>query len=164
MSDSYIKKCYSQGVPITAIAEALGVTASAITQRVAALQLTAPQDAKLDSLEAKILSKLESTLDLVIDPMKLAKLLQVVNGAKRRGEAIGAGVPGFVSTADLPPRVVNNFIVQFNAQNQAVAVGGKTLVTIGTDHLRRLQDEQGRTSSTESTGITELLEIGEIQK
>lgn len=81
------------------VAAALGVSESYISQllsrpdfsgqvaslRFENLQAHNARDQKADSLEDKILSKLEETLPLVCRPMELARLYQVVNSAKRRG-------------------------------------------------------------------------------
>lgn len=99
-------------------------------------------DQKLNTLEEKILDGLDKTVGMVFDPMKLARMLQVVNGAKRRGTgSLGEGLDEQpIVPLILPTKIVNTFIV--NQVNQVVQAGGEDLITIQPSRMKELANEQ----------------------
>jgi len=156
------------GTPPVQVASALGVTESRISQllsqedfasavanlRYQNLLSNTSRDSKADSLEDKILAKLETSLDMVYQPLVLAKLYQIVNAAKRRGQALVADSGGDrrVVNIDMPIKVLNQFNV--NIHNQVIQAGNQDLVTIQPktllDRVRGNRDEkleQGRIAS-----------------
>lgn len=140
-------------------AAALGISQSMISQylseddfaqEVAARRYKAlignnSRDRKYDALEDKILDRLEKSLSMIFDPMKLVAVLSKINGAVRRG----ANAPATMTdqkpsvTLNMPMFVLQKFTVQTNINNQVVAVHGpdgnsQSLVTIQSKALSDL--------------------------
>jgi predicted transcriptional regulator len=140
-------------------AAALGISQSMISQylseddfaqEVAARRYKAlignnSRDRKYDALEDKILDRLEKSLSMIFDPMKLVAVLSKINGAVRRGANAPATMtdqkPSVV--LNMPTFVLQKFTVQTNINNQVVAVQGpdgssQSLVTIQSKALSDL--------------------------
>lgn len=140
-------------------AAALGISQSMISQylseddfanevasrRYKALIGNNSRDRKYDALEDKILDRLEKSLSMIFDPMKLVAVLSKINGAVRRG----ANAPAQMMdqkpsvTLNMPTFVLQKFTVQTNINNQVVAVHGpdgnsQSLVTIQSKALSEL--------------------------
>lgn len=140
------------GLATNKVAEALGVTPARISQlmenqafkerlaeeKFSTLVKYNKADTALDSLEQRVLGKLDETIDMVFDPMKLAKVFQVLNGAKRRGTSILTDLPdqGSVVPLTLPQQVANTFVLNIN--NQVVKAGGEELITMQPNALKEL--------------------------
>lgn len=151
LNKEYIKNCLITGFSATQIADALGVTPSAITQfcttngiyeevsaaMVARHKAAQGIDERLARIEEKAAKALEQQLALIADPMKLLKILQVANAAKRRSipgdvpVATGAPVP-----LSLPQHITANF--HFNTHNEAIAIGDRALVTLPATEVSKL--------------------------
>src|SRR5580658_6449243 len=132
------------GTSPTHVAAALGVSEGRISQllsteefasRVAEARYknllnTTTRDNVADRIEDKILAKLDSAVDMAFQPLVLAKLYQIVNSAKRRGqinpEQSAAGKT--VVNIDMPARILQQFNVNIN--NQVVSAGERDLNTI----------------------------------
>lgn len=140
-------------------ASALGISQSMISQylseddfanEVAARRYKAlignnSRDRKYDALEDKILDRLEKSLGMIFDPMKLVAVLSKLNGAVRRGAnapaALQSSNPSV--TLNMPTFVLQKFTVQTNINNQVVAVNSpdgssQSLVTIQSKALSNL--------------------------
>lgn len=124
------------------------------------------RDNKWDRLEDKLLDKIEELLPLMMEPMKIARLLGQANAAKRRA----SGVPDSLQQTSgvvnltLPISIVQNFTqnntsIQVNAHNQVVRAQDQELVTIQSgamsklleqSKVRRLNDERIVVERTES--------------
>jgi predicted transcriptional regulator len=121
------------------IADALGVTQSAVSQVINAYNLREVAaknskfesiDTKLNSIEEAILTKLEKSVKFVEDPMKLTRILTAVNGAKRRSLAEGNSLPtdgARLVQLNLPERMT--LTVNLNANNEVIGVNGRDLLT-----------------------------------
>lgn len=149
-------KLLSSGLSAAKVAEALGVDSSRISQlldqvefkeqlaneKFSLLSRHNEADAKLDSLEDKVRDRLEQTVDMIFDPMKLTRIFQVVNAAKRRGMAVvGDGFNNStVVSLTIPQRVVNNFVV--NSNNQVIQAGGEDLITIQPHRVQEMIHER----------------------
>lgn len=125
------------------IAHELGLTPSAITQ--VAAQLPAREatpdelalDASYDSLESKLLKQLDRTAPLLLRPMEIAKVLSVVNAAKRRGGPLkDKAVAPTILQLNLPVAIQNRFVL--NSANQVVSAGQQDLVTIPSAAVAKL--------------------------
>lgn len=141
MNKNYIVQALRSGFSQSQIAQGLGVTQSAISQYVeehSLLEEVAAQsqfmsiDSKLNKLEEKIVDKLGTSMQFaVMDPMKWAGLLKIVNGAKRRslseGRPILEGGAQLV-TLNLPERM--HLQVRRNAHNEVIEVEGRVLQTL----------------------------------
>jgi predicted transcriptional regulator len=142
------------GVSNKDIADELGLTPGAVTQLAAkpevaaaiselqetSLAASTAIDAKYDRIEDKLLDQLEKTIPLLMRPMEISKVLQTVNGAKRRGA-------GHKATEDGPARVLNlnipialqtKFVV--NSANQVVEAGAQTLVTMPSSNIAKMAE------------------------
>lgn len=139
------------GVSQEAVAAALGCTASYISQLMAdgefakavatlrfqQLQLHTARDGKYDTLEDKLLERMENVLPLMLKPNDILRGIQVVNAAKRRGSAaqeLPVGQHAQV-VLQMPVKLVQQFIT--NVQNQVIAVAGQELVTASPQQLLR---------------------------
>lgn len=133
-----------KGISPTQVASALGVSDSRISQllsqehiaqqvvnlRFAALQENNARDEKIDTLEDKLIKKIEDLLPLINRPMEALKAFQVLNAAKRRGAAAPTEqtIHNTVVNLVMPSRVVQAFTV--NTLNQVVSAGSQDLVTM----------------------------------
>lgn len=151
-TESKVLTLLGQGFAPEMVATAVGVTPARISQllsqdefaqQVAELrykQLAAhtERDSKYDTLEDQILERLKQSLSMVFDPMKLAKLLSVVNSAKRRG----AAAPEHLTTQqtvvqlNIPTAILQQFTTNIN--NQVVKAGQQDLITVQSANMTAL--------------------------
>lgn len=151
------------GVTAEQTAAALGVTASAISQllsnaefskqvetlRYENLQRHNVRDSAYDTLEDKLLAKLENNLGLLIRPESILKAIQVVNGAKRRGQSAPEQVnnQNTVTNLLMPTVVMQQFTT--NVNNQIIKAGGQDLLTMPSNSL--LNKVEGKTALISNT-------------
>lgn len=145
------------GVHAEAVASALGVTPARISQllsnevfskKVAALKYESLQkhnvrDAHYDSIEDKLLAKLEKSLPLMVKPESILKAISIVNGAKRRGSDKPAVVSNQQTIVNLvlPEVISNKFAIDLN--NQVIKAGEQELLTMPSgDLLKRVEVKQ----------------------
>lgn len=137
------------GVAAESVAAALGVTAGRISQLMANkefadqvvalrydnLQSHNTRDASYDTIEDKLIDKLERQLPLIMRPAETLKALQVVNAAKRRGQSAPEQVTNQqnIVALILPAVIAKQFVV--NADNQVVKAGEQELITIQAGNL-----------------------------
>jgi hypothetical protein len=158
-------KLLGAGIPNDQVAAAVGVTKSRISQllsdesfsaRVKELRYSnllqhAERDNKYDDLENAALDRLKSTMAMVFDPMKIARILQTLNQAKRRGEQVPTDMPNNIPVipVSLPPILLQQFNTHVNIHNQVIGVNTgadstdpmQTLVTIQSSQLDTLKDK-----------------------
>lgn len=148
------------GYPAPVVASSVGVSESYISQLMSMdwfsaqvqelkflnLKKHTELDDAYDDLEEKLLKKLDKLIPLLIKPMDVTRVLQTVNGAKRRGA--GSSEVGHITQnivqLSLPPALMQRFIK--NANNQIVEVQDGTgqqnsLVTTSSGSLERLSRE-----------------------
>lgn len=148
------------GYPAPIVASSVGVSESYISQLMSLdwfsaqvqelkflnLKKHTELDDAYDDLEEKLLKKLDKLVPLLIKPMDISRVLQTVNGAKRRGA--GSSEVGHITQnivqLSLPPALLQRFIK--NANNQIVEVQDGTgqqnsLVTTSSGSLERLSRE-----------------------
>ena len=146
------------GVSAEQTASALGVSASRISQllseevfadkvtdlRYKSLQSHNTRDASYDSLEDKLLDKLEKALPLMMRPGEILKALQTVNAAKRRGQSAPQQVTASqtVISLVLPTQITQMFST--NTHNQVVSAGGQDLLTMQSSHLLSLTEDESK--------------------
>ena len=134
------------GVSAESTAAALGVSVSRISQLLSTEEFSSKvselrfknlskhneRDSVLDSLEDKILERLDNSMGLCVRPMELTRMLQVVNAAKRRGSSTPEAITEKQQVVQLtmPTNILNNFSVQVNINNQVTQVGEQSLLTI----------------------------------
>lgn len=132
------------GVSAEATAAALGVDPSRISQLLAQEEFAAQvaelkfknlqqhneRDNSYDRLEDKLIQKLEKSLPLMLRPGEILKAIQVVNGAKRRGQSSTDQVRGTQTVVNiiLPTKITQKFVK--NVDNQVIKAGEQELITI----------------------------------
>lgn len=159
------------GVPAESVAAALGVTPSRIAQllaqkhfseavaelRYASMQKHNRRDSAYDSLEDKLLAKLERQLPLLIKPESILNAMKIVNGAKRRGQS----TPDTVSSKQaiinlvLPAVIAERFSVNIN--NQVTRAGEQDLLTMASGNLLA-QVEEATEKREQALADTKALE------
>lgn len=110
-------------------------------------------DRALDSLEDKVIKKLDATIALEFNPSKLAGILARVNAAKRRGSSAPESLIASkeVVTLRLPQVTLNHFTTNIN--NQVIQVGSQELVTIQSGTLlKQVKGAQSERASLEGQG------------
>jgi transcriptional regulator with XRE-family HTH domain len=132
------------GVSQEAVASALGVTASYISQlmadkdfaqqvadkRFTQLHQHTVRDNKYDTIEDRLLERMEQSLPMMIKPNEILRAIQVVNAAKRRGsqaQELPVGQHAQV-VLNIPIKLVQKFTT--NILNQVITVEGKDLITM----------------------------------
>lgn len=154
-----------------AAAAALGISESMVSQYISdenfAAEVSArryktlvghnSRDRKADELEDKLLDRIERSLNMVFDPMKLAALYRTVNGATRRGASAPAQLQESKPAVPLilPTFVFQKFTTQVNLNNQVIAVSDESgkqesLVTIQSRQLAKLVEERNVSDATPS--------------
>ena len=133
-----------QGLDAKVVAAALGISDSRVSQllsqeefstqvselRFKNLSAHTERDNRYDTLEGRVLEKLEDQVDFVSSPVILMKLLQTLNGAKRRGASAPASLekPSESVPLILPVLITNQFVTNIN--NQVIKAGLQELVTV----------------------------------
>jgi len=144
-----------QGLPAVAVAAALGVTESRISQlvsdpsfsaqvaelRFANLSKHSSRDAEYDSLEDQLLEKMKDLLPLMYKPMEVLKAISVINAAKRRGASAPETLTSQSSVVQLimPTQILQQFTT--NIHNQVIKTGETDLVTIQSSAMKKLLNE-----------------------
>lgn len=142
------------GVSAEAVALALGVTPSRISQllsnkefaaqvatlRYENLQKHNGRDATYDSMEDTLLHKLDKALPLMFRPADILKAIQVINGAKRRGQSAPEQVTNQQNIVNLilPVQIKQKFTT--NVHNQVVKTGEQSLLTMPSGNLLALTE------------------------
>jgi len=153
-----------QGVPPTAVANALGVDVSRISQLLAdesfaikvvekkfeSLSKHNERDDKIDNIEDKLIKKLEDCLPFMTRPMEILKSFSVINAAKRRGQTAPESLTTkqTIIQLNIPQIVLNKF--QTNIHNQVVQVGEQTLVTIPSAQMLKLSEAKDASLTLEN--------------
>lgn len=144
------------GIPAEQVASALGVDASRISQllsdktfadqvallRYNSLQKHNTRDAAYDSIEDKLVVKLDKAMGLMFKPETILKAIQVINGAKRRGQSAPDQVTNQqnIVTLVLPAQITQKFITNIN--NQVVTAGAQDLATMQSGSLLALAEKK----------------------
>lgn len=141
-----------QGVSPAQTAAALGLTESAISQllsqqdfaeKVAELRFRnlakhSERDARADNLEDKLLKKLEDLVPFLMRPLEVARIYQIVNSAKRRGQTAPESLTNQQEVVPLvmPIQIINQFRV--NGTNQVIQAGQQQLITVQSAGMQAL--------------------------
>lgn len=105
-------------------------------KRTEALRKHTELDSKYDTVEAKLLDKLEKSLPLMLisKPRDILDAIKVVNGAKRRGAEVAPTVePTKTVILNMPIQILQHFTsseVQKLPNNQIVKAGTQDLLTL----------------------------------
>jgi hypothetical protein len=138
-----------QGIPPTAVANALGVDISRISQLLSdetfaaavvekkfeALSKHNERDATIDGMEDKLLEQLKYALPMMTRPMEIIRAFSVINAAKRRGQSAPEALTSkqTVLQLNIPQILLQQFTT--NVHNQVVQVGEQSLLTIPSANL-----------------------------
>ena len=153
------------GVGAEQVAAALGVTPARISQllsdknfsdkvteaRYRNLQSHTKRDNTYDSLEDKLLSRLEKSLPLMVKPDTLLKAIAVVNSAKRRGQSAPDQLvnQNNIVNVILPQHIVQTFTTNIN--NQVTKAGNQELLTMQSGTLlKRVEAKENERKSISS--------------
>lgn len=140
VSKDFIISALRGGFGEAQIAEALNVTVGAVEQLINAhgLRDLAVKnskfeniDNKLNTIEEKVLEQLDKQVRFIQDPMKLTRILQVVNGSKRRSLAEGRPIQDNsvrLVQLNLPERAELN--VTLNARKEVIGLNGREFSTM----------------------------------
>ena len=144
-----------QGVSPEHTALALGITPSAISQLLSAPEFAeqvatlrfqnlakhSERDNRADTLEDKLLEKIEDLLPFISRPLEAARLYQIVNGAKRRGQSAPESITNQQEVVQLlmPVQIINQYTV--NSNNQVIKAGQQDLVTVQSGRMQHLLDQ-----------------------
>lgn len=141
-----------KGIIPAQVASALGLTESAISQllskpdfaeKVAELRYKnllqhSERDSKADSIEDKLLKKLNDLIPYLMRPLEVARIYQIVNGAKRRGQSAPESITQTQEVVQLimPIAITNKFTV--NSANQVIQAGAQPLITVQSGGMQAL--------------------------
>lgn len=162
-TEAKVLELLSAGIEPEHVASAVGLTPGRISQIVSNPEFAAKlaelkfeslrkhnaTDNEYDALEKMLLEKLKQCAGLLFDPMKIARILQTVNSAKRRGASAPDSIVRQKQTIrlNINAAVVTKFAV--NGANQVVqaSVGDESqdLVTIQSSGVQRLLNEHTKT-------------------
>lgn len=165
-----------QGVPPSAVANALGVDISRISQllgqddfaakvvekKFESLSKNNERDVQIDSLEDALLKKLENCLPFMTRPMEILKAFTVLNSAKRRGHFVQEDLTQKqnIIQLNIPQVIVNKF--QTNINNQVIKVGQQTLVTIPSNQMFKQLEKASalKLSNNPTETINDITTVG----
>lgn len=141
-----------KGISPTHVAAAIGITDSAISQllsqpefaelvaelRYKNLLTHSERDEKADTLEDKLLHKLDDLIPFLMRPLEVARVYQIVNAAKRRGQTVPESITTTQEVVQLimPISITNKFTV--NSANQVIQAGQQPLITVQSGNMQSL--------------------------
>lgn len=164
-------KLLGSGVNPEQTASALGVSPSRISQlmsekyfadkvaslRYANLQAASMRDGQYDSLEDTLIKKLKESMTLMVRPDTILKAINVINGAKRRGQSAAPTVTNQQNIVQLilPTVTAQRFSTDLN--NQVIKAGDQSLLTMPSNNLhKQVEDARDkRTAALESSMASE---------
>lgn len=139
-----------QGIGPEQTASAVGLSVSRISQllsdadfaaqvaekRFHNLQKHNERDNAYDTMEDKLLKKLENCLGFMHKPMEILRAIQIINQAKRRGASAPDQITQqqTVISLTMPVTVVNQF--KLDGNRQVLEAGQQTLITAQSNHLQ----------------------------
>lgn len=158
--DTKALKLLGSGLAPIVVASAIGVNESYISQlvskpefalEVAKLRMATTTgyievDGKYDSIEAKLLDKLDNCIGLMFKPMEILRAIQVINAAKRR-TGLGAGTDtannvSQVVNLTLPTVIIQKFTTNIN--NQVISAGAQSLITATSNQVLVMKEASTR--------------------
>lgn len=151
-SESRALELLGQGIGPEQTASAVGLSPSRISQllsdpefaaqvaerRFNNLQKHNKRDEAYDTMEDKLLKKLENCLTFMSKPMEVLRAIQVINAAKRRGASAPEQLTQqhTVVTLTMPINVVNQF--KLDGNRQVLEAGQQTLITAQSTHIQAM--------------------------
>ena len=138
-----------QGIAAENVAAALGITPARISQllsneefsnkvtelRYQNLQRHNARDNAYDEAEDELVKKLKKAMPLMFRPETILKAIQVINGAKRRGQSAPEQIvnQNNIVNLTLPVQVTQKFVT--NVNNQVIKAGEQELLTMPSGNL-----------------------------
>jgi hypothetical protein len=140
-----------QGIGPEMVASAVGVSVSRISQLLSDPEFSAQvaelrfknlskhneRDQRYDSLEDKLIDKMEDLLPFMMKPLEILRAITVINGAKRRGASAPDQITQQQTVVNLlmPTQITNLFSskpseLTLNINNQVVQAGTQSLITV----------------------------------
>lgn len=154
----------SKGIAPGNVAEALGVSASAISnllsedefrETLAAkrFELSEKQnrhDDNLDDLEASLIASAKQSIAMITRPLEILRAASIINAMKRRGAQApdSQNASPVVLNLVLPQAIMSRFTL--NSHNQVIAAGDQELVTIQSHKVADLVAEKIPSQSREN--------------
>lgn len=143
-----------QGLGPEQVASAVGVSISRISQLLSDTDFAASvadlrfknlskhneRDNEYDKLEDELLTKMRDLLPFMVRPMEVARVLQIINAAKRRGSSTQEAITNqqTVIQLQMPTTIYNRFTV--NTMNQVIQAGQQQLITVQSGQMAGLLD------------------------
>ena len=108
-----------------------------IEKKFEALSKHNERDDSINSMEDKLISKLQDCLPFMTRPMEILKAFTVINAAKRRGQTAPDSLTQKTTIVQLniPAILVERFTANIN--NQVVQVGDRSLLTIPSSQMNK---------------------------
>ena len=141
-----------QGLGPETVASAIGVSVSRISQLLSETEFAASvaelrfknlskhneRDNEYDRLEDELISKMRDLMPFMVRPMEVARVLQIINAAKRRGSSTPESITNqqTVVQLNMPVSIYQKFTV--NANNQVIQAGQQQLITVQSGNMAKL--------------------------
>lgn len=157
------------GISAEAVASAVGVTPSTISQmladesfaaqvtelRFAAVSSHNKRDTDYDELEDDLLARLKKNIAFLIKPRDILGAIKVINGATRRGQSATNNIVNQQNIVQITmPKVITQTFVT-NVNNQVVSTGEKSLLTMQSGDLLKQVEVSQDTALIEHIDIEE---------
>lgn len=138
---------------IKAIANKAGISTSAVSQALSSIEESSNtqnnsslHDNKYDQLELAALNKLEGLLAVETNIMKVSKIMEMLNSAKRRAGIVGSlgsssasGQANFI-TINMPAAIQQKLVL--NENKEVIEVDGRSLVTMPSTEVEKILQEK----------------------
>ena len=141
-----------QGLGAEMVASAIGVSVSRISQLLSETEFAAQvadlrfrnlskhneRDAEYDKLEDELIIKMRDLMPFMVRPMEVARVLQIINQAKRRGSSAPESITNqqTVVQLNMPTTIYQKFTV--NTNNQVIQAGQQQLITVQSGNMAKL--------------------------
>lgn len=141
-----------QGLGPETVASAIGVSVSRISQLLSETDFAAAvadlrfknlskhneRDNEYDRLEDELITKMRDLMPFMVRPMEVARVLQIINAAKRRGSSTPESITNqqTVVQLNMPVSIYQKFTV--NANNQVIQAGQQQLITVQSGNMAKL--------------------------
>ena len=141
-----------QGLGPETVASAIGVSVSRISQLLSTTEFAAAvadlrfknlskhneRDNEYDKLEDELILKMRDLMPFMVRPMEVARVLQIINAAKRRGSSTPESITNqqTVVSLNMPINVYQKFTV--NSVNQVIQAGQQQLITVQSGNMAKL--------------------------
>jgi len=151
-TESRALQLLGQGLGAEMVASAVGVSVSRISQLLSETEFAAQvadlrfrnlskhneRDAEYDKLEDELILKMRDLMPFMVRPMEVARVLQIINQAKRRGSSTPESITNqqTVVQLNMPISVYQKFTV--NANNQVIQAGQQQLITVQSGNMAKL--------------------------